>query len=234
MLETYLPFLMALFPGLFLIRYFYLKDIRKPEPIGLIVKIFIFGILSTIPVLIMEMCLMAVSSPLMHINTLIFHFIQAFIVAGFCEEYIKMIVVKKFIYNNEHFDEVMDGVVYTIVASIGFACMENIMYVISGGYSVAILRAFTAVPLHAFASGIMGYYIGKAKFSDSPQNEKLIFKKGLMIAISIHGLYNFLLFLTPNHGWLFGFMIFPLLFYSYKLLKRNINNALSEDTIMNR
>ena len=225
---------MAVIPSIYLVRYFYSKDSHKPEPVGLIIKVFFIGILSVIPVIIIEIILTAFFSN-MSSFPLTFYFIEAFIVAGCCEEYIKLMVVKKYVYNDEHFDEVMDGIVYTVVASLGFACMENIIYVMSGDTSTAIMRAFTAVPLHAFASGIMGYYIGKAKFAETPEEEEALTYKGLFIAIGIHGLYNFILFVSTDYGdGYFGFLIFPLLYFAFKTIKSHIKDAIDDDIAMGR
>jgi RsiW-degrading membrane proteinase PrsW (M82 family) len=63
----------------------------------------------------------------------------------------------------------MDGVVYGAVASLGFATLENILYVTPNGFAVAAARAFTAVPGHALLGVIMGYYVGRAKFHSNEQ-----------------------------------------------------------------
>ena len=104
-----------------------------------------------------------------------------------------------------------------------------------GDTSTAIIRAFTAVPLHAFASGIMGYYIGKAKFASTSEEEKALTYRGLFTAIVIHGLYNFILFVSVyNANGYFGFLIFPLLYLAFKTLKSHIKDAINEDIAMNR
>ena len=221
-MNNYIPFVFAIIPSIFLVRYFYLKDINKPEPMGLIVKVFIAGFICTIPIVFIEIIVDTIVQSF-NFNLIIYLFLQAFIVAGLCEETIKLMVIKIFIYNNKHFDERMDGIVYTIVASLGFACLENIMYVSEGGLSVALIRSFTAVPLHAFCSGIMGYYIGKAKFSKTNSKEYIL--EGLFYAVCIHGLYNFVLFM----GGIYSFIIIPILIISYKKLKSYINIAIKED-----
>ncbi len=134
-------------------------------------------------------------------------------------------------FKKKDFDEVMDGIVYTVVASLGFACFENVMYVMSGGVGVALTRAFTAVPLHAFCSGIMGYYIGMAKFDQA--NQKKYFRKGLFIAILTHGLYDFLLLGSPEFAKLWGetaagliaLGVFPILIFSFIYIKKLMNKT---------
>ena len=78
------------------------------------------------------------------------------------------------------------------MVSMGFACTENIMYVLEGGYETAILRAFTAVPAHATFGILMGYYMGKAKFS---KNRIKLNITGLLLATLFHGAYDFFRFI---------------------------------------
>ena len=91
--------------------------------------------------------------------------IMPFLFVALPEEFAKFLVVKKVAYDHSKFNEIMDGITYCIVASMGFAAFENINYTFQFGIGTGIMRAFTAVPAHALFSGIMGYYIGVAKFT---------------------------------------------------------------------
>jgi len=82
----------------------------------------------------------------------------------------------------------MDGVVYGATASLGFATLENILYVSGGGWSVAIGRAFSAVPAHACLGAILGYYVGQARFHPERRTSAWL---GLLAATILHGCYNF-------------------------------------------
>jgi RsiW-degrading membrane proteinase PrsW (M82 family) len=219
---------MAIAPALILVAYYYRQDRRKPEPKGLILKIFIIGILSTIPAILLELAVSTLED-LVSWWALLYYLFEAFVVAAMCEELIKLWVVRSVAYNNVHFDEVMDGIVYTIVASLGFACMENILYVMNRGWTVALLRAFTAVPMHAVCSGMMGYYIGKAKFTSEKAEESALMKKGFWTAVGIHGLYDFLLFSVPLFGIGVAFGVIPLLIVTVIALRKKIKAAISED-----
>jgi protease PrsW len=128
----------------------------------------------------------------------------------------------------------MDGIVYTIVASLGFAVVENMLYVIRTGIVVALLRAVTAVPLHALASGLMGYYLGVAKFITDKTSERKLFIKGLGLAILVHGLYNFFLFSVEFFGGWIALGIIPVLLLSGIFLQNKIKKALSSDLEMGR
>ncbi len=219
---------MAIAPALILLAYYYRQDKRKPEPKGLIFKIFLLGIISIIPAILLELALSALED-FVSWWALLYYLFEAFVVAGICEELIKLWVVTSFAYKNVHFDEVMDGVVYTIVASLGFACMENILYVMDRSWTVALLRAFTAVPMHAVCSGMMGYYIGKAKFASEKAEESALMKRGFWTAVGIHGLYDFLLFSIPLFGIVVAFGVIPLLIWAFFALRKKIKTAVSED-----
>ncbi|MBI9108569.1 MAG: PrsW family intramembrane metalloprotease [Spirochaetales bacterium] len=213
--------LCAVVPALLLVFYFYRRDSQKKEPAMLIWKIFILGFFSVIPAVIIELFLepfTALSNPLQSI------FARAFIIAALVEEGIKLTVVRLFIYKRVEFDEITDGIIYTVTAAMGFACFENILFS-TGGLSTILLRAVTAVPLHALASGIMGYYIGLSRF-----NKTGGMMKGLAIAVLIHGLYDFFLFTDT----ILGFLVIPILIISWIILKRLLDKALFLDRASGR
>lgn len=225
--------ILAIAPAIYLVRYFYKLDVQKPEPRGLIIKMFLLGVLCTIPVAFLEQAVHQLKV-LFDWWPPLYHFFMAFIVAALCEESIKLLLVKVFVYRNDYFDEVMDGIVYTVVVSLGFACLENILYVVDSNLGVALFRAFTAIPLHALCSGIMGYYVGMAKFSGSRELEKAQIRKGLWIAILIHGFYDFPLLAMPDWGGIPALGIFPLLVCSYWFLKHKMKRAMVLDRIEGR
>jgi RsiW-degrading membrane proteinase PrsW (M82 family) len=156
-------------------------------------------------------------------------FFKAFIVAGLVEEFLKLTVVRLTVYRTNAFDEVMDGIVYAVAAGLGFACMENVLYVLGRPLSVALIRAFTAVPLHALASGLMGYAVGRAKFAASAAQERSWMRRGLAVAVLVHGLYNWLLFVTPLYGPLPNLGLIPLLLVGFLVLRARVRSAIAQD-----
>ena len=152
--------------------------------------------------------------------------ISAFLSAALVEEVLKYFMVKCFVFQKPYFDEVFDGIVYAVTASLGFATLENIMYVMldENPYSVGILRALTAVPSHAFDGALLGYFLGLAKFSTSPIEQKRFIKKGLTYAILFHGFYDFFLF----SGVLF-FLVIPLLLFQFFMVRRALWQALQKN-----
>ncbi|GAA3790098.1 hypothetical protein GCM10022271_23060 [Corallibacter vietnamensis] len=154
-------------------------------------------------------------------------FIKAFFVVGFTEEFSKYIIVRFFAQPKKDFNEPFDGIVYAVMVSMGFAATENIMYVLQagqGGYQVAFLRAFTAVPAHATFAILMGYFMGKAKFSNNRIKLNLI---GLLLAILFHGAYDFFLFIDFIPGiWVGAFVSLAIgLILARKAIKRHQNNS---------
>lgn len=181
--------LLALAPCLFLLWYFYHRDKYEPEPKKNIVKIFLLGALMVIPAGLLEIGIGAGVDAI--VGGIAHAFIMSFFVIAPIEELLKYFAVKQWIYRSLEFDEVMDGIVYTVAASLGFATVENLLYVFQHGIQVAIARAFLAVPGHAFFGALMGYYIGRAKFNKEKEGSLLF--KGILLAVFFHGLYDFLL-----------------------------------------
>ena len=93
-------------------------------------------------------------------------------------------------YPKKDFNEPFDGIVYSVMISMGFATTENILYVMKGGLEVALLRMITSVPAHASFAVLMGYFVGLSKFRG---NQRLLRLYGLASATGFHGAYNFCL-----------------------------------------
>ena len=180
-------------PTVFLLLFVYLRDKYEHEPLGLIGVTFVLGAIGVLPAAFLELLLEGFF-PVPAI-------VQAFLYVAVVEELTKFGAVKIKAYRSFHFNEVMDGIVYAVAASLGFATVENIIYVLRSGLAVAILRAILSVPDHAVWGGIMGFYLGLAKrdekASGSGQNQII---KGLAIVILLHGLYDSLAFLESLGG----------------------------------
>lgn len=229
-----LSLFMALAPAFFLLWYFNRMDKAKPEPKGMIIKIFLWGIFIIIPAIIIELIIDNFYSTIFGNVSLLYIASKSFIVAGVIEEGLKLWVVLQFAYKNVNFDEAMDGIIYAIVASMGFAAFENVIYVMGHGLEIAIIRAFTSLPLHAIATGIMGYYIGQAKFVGDSRIELQLILRGFFIAVIIHGSYNFLIFGGEVFGFLPALLNIPLLIGCFIYLRKLIKSAISDDELAGR
>lgn len=226
--STLFSFLMAVVPAFFLVWHYYRQTKNKAEDRALVIKVFLIGVLSIVPICTLEIIVSKLNQ-YYNWSRFYYSFFDAFIVAGLCEEYMKLAIIKIFVYNNPRFRKIIDGIIYTIIASLGFACIENIMYVIPNTWETGVVRGITAVPLHAVASGTMGYYIGLAKFSLDKKEESRLINIGLWQAIMIHGLYNLLILISPLFGALYAAFIIPLLIYVYFKLKAKIHLAAELD-----
>lgn len=184
--------LSALAPVAAVIVYIYVKDKYEKESKRYLTLAFVLGgvvsiIITTILYLFFDLFL-----PLPDDYSILQQFVKAFFVVGFIEEFSKYLMVRGFLQPRTVFNEPYDGIIYAVMVSMGFAAVENIMYVLQGGIDVAFLRAFTAIPAHATFGIIMGYYMGKAKFSKNKFKWNLI---GLFTAVLFHGAYDFFLFI---------------------------------------
>ena len=141
----------------------------------------------------------------------------------------KFAAVRAKAYDSPSFNEPMDGIVYGVTASLGFATVENIFYVMGfGAISTAIARALLSVPSHAAYGGIMGYYLGIAKPFGTEQNkkkERQLIITGLAIAIILHGIFDAIAFTTPGITGLIGLLTVALI--SWLILTRLIKKAIS-------
>ena len=185
---------LAVAPGLAICIYIFWKDKFDPEPKRLLIWAFFLGVLSTIPAIIFEG---AVSR--MHLNfesSVVRTAVHAFAGVAFIEELVKFLVVYKFLYPKKDFDEPFDGITYAVMASMGFATLENVGYVVNYGVETGIMRMFTAVPAHAAFGVIMGYFMGLAKFDEERANSLLM--AALMAPALLHGAYDFPLLLEPG------------------------------------
>lgn len=185
-------FITAITPGLALALIFYLVDRHNREPINMLLKVFIYGAVFVIPTVFIENFLLFfnIFSGLPGI------FYMAFIVAGLTEEYMKRKVVLKHVYFNPVFDEKLDGIVYCVMSALGFATVENIMYVVfrfSDVESAGYYRAIVSVPAHMLFAVTMGYYLSLAKFSSSPEEYRYYYKKSLWVPVVLHGIFDFIL-----------------------------------------
>ncbi len=219
---TILTILVATLPVAALLWYFWHRDKGEKEPMKLMQKVFLWGILVIVPVVIVEIFLGEVAYMLGIEFNMVYLALMPFLVVALPEELGKLWVVKRKAYDHNKFNEIMDGITYCILASMGFAVFENIMYTFQYGIETGILRAFTAVPAHALFSGIMGYYIGHAKFTKGKKKIKNLFWKGLAAGVFFHGLYDFLLMSGIP---LLILLVIPLLIYMWWILNRAIKQA---------
>jgi RsiW-degrading membrane proteinase PrsW (M82 family) len=175
-------------PIIIVALYVYIRDKYEKEPIGTLIKALLSGVIIIFPIVIIEEFLLQYKPPDNSFSTALY---TGFVVAGLTEEGFKFAVFFIFFWNSRDFNERFDGIVYAVFISLGFAAVENIIYVYRGGYDVGMLRALTAVPAHALFGTVMGFHLGNAKFYIS--NRWIHLLKAFLMPVWWHGLYDFLI-----------------------------------------
>ncbi|GGW70427.1 RsiW-degrading membrane proteinase PrsW (M82 family) [Winogradskyella epiphytica] len=214
----------AIAPVLAILIYIYVQDKYEKEPKRLLISSFLFGGIISIFIVFALYFFTGRLIPVTDPFSIWQQFIQAFIVVALAEEFSKYVIVKYYAQPKKEFNEPYDGIIYAVMVSMGFACTENIMYVLDGGYEIAILRAFTAVPAHATFGILMGYFMGKAKFS---KNRTFLNLTGLFFAVLFHGAYDFFLFIHFVPGISIGAFVSLAIaiILSRKAIKAHQNNS---------
>jgi len=215
-----LAVLLGFVSGLFWLWIFVRQDKYEPEPKRWITLIFFLGMLSIIPAIILETIFELFFGPLSTADV-VGSFIAQFFGIGPIEEFCKFLVVL-FIYWNREFDEPMDGIVYSTSAALGFATVENILYMTQTGttggvISLFFLRFFLSTLAHIFFSAMWGYKLGMRKMKI---HKSIIF--GLLLAAFLHGLYNFIL----THIIYLGILIIPLMIVMWLMMRSRVKHAL--------
>ena len=186
----------AVAPGIAICVYFFYRDIYNKEPKLNLVLSFLLGAIAILPAIELERFL---SKGLID-GTIRSVAIFSFLVVGLSEEVCKLAGLRFYAYNKKSFDEPFDGIVYSMMVSMGFATVENIMYVVKfesimgNGLQVSIQRMFLSIPAHATFAVVMGHFIGRAKFE--PGKSVVLSLLGLLSATFVHGAYDFFLFVN--------------------------------------
>lgn len=224
-------------PVMIFLYLIYRKDQNK-EPRRLLLKCFIGGFIVAALAISIELSLGLIGNQM---DDGIFHAAyMAFIVAAFTEECLKWMIVRWIVWRSPHYNEHYDGIIYAVFVSLGFALVENLLYVFDGGLQVALLRAVLAVPGHGLFAVMMGYHLSLARFGKPEEKKRRLFL-GLFFPVMFHGLYDFALMYMneteENNSWiilglmvLFTFVIIRIWIVSIK----NIKSHLKTDIELNQ
>jgi len=185
--------LVAIVPALFLLRYIYKQDAIEHEPLGLIIKLLIQGVLAGLGAILLEKIGGFILPAFAEEGTATYTIFFAFLVVAAAEEGMKLVLMKRTTWKDPNFNFRFDGIVYSASVSLGFAAFENIGYVFSYGLSVAGPRALFAIPAHLGFSIFMGYFYGRAKLCDNIGDEvrkKRNMTAAYVSAVFLHGFYD--------------------------------------------
>lgn len=225
------PFLLlaALVPAAFLMVQVYRLDRIEKEPAGLLLKLALFGALSGLAAGAIEGALTRVLDVTLG-GGMLRLVLENFLAVALVEEACKRWVVLKFAWRHPAFDYRFDAVVYCVFSALGFAALENILYVAEYGFAVAVSRALLSVPGHCFFAVYMGIYLGQAKMAERAMQRYYIelpdetpgqyLRASLLVPTLLHGFWDFSLSVG---GWLMTvlFYLFVLAFFidAYRKLR---------------
>lgn len=223
----------ALLPIIVLSYYIYQKDKMSPEPLGQLMKAFALGLMSVPLSLLLSVPFGMLGFYPPEIATVLDAVKSAFFGAAIPEELAKLFVLWLLLRKNRHFDEHVDGIVYAVFVSLGFAALENIFYLYSNYeeyLSVGISRALFAVPGHFCFGVLMGYYYSLVKFYPkvSQKNRLLV----ILAPVIAHGVYDSILFVTSVTPAISGILVIAFLVFCHKMWKygsRRIAEHLERD-----
>lgn len=196
-------------PGIALLSYFYLKDQYDNEPVHMVLRSFFLGVVLVFPIMFIQYVLEKE-------NVGGGSFFVSFLSSGFLEESLKWFILMISVYPHAHFDEHYDGIVYGASVSLGFATLENILYLIGHGVEHAFVRALLPVSCHALIGVIMGFYLGKARFSADKARVKWL-TLSLVVPSLLHGSYDFIL--TALSNWIYYMLPFMVFLWWFGLRK---------------
>lgn len=202
----------AVAPGFALLWWFYNKDYLEPEPLSLVFAAFFRGMLFVFPAGLTEKMIEGLLSfsPLL----------SAILGVALVEEYFKWIALRRYIVSPEC-DECYDGIVYGTSVALGFATLENLLYVVGSinPWAIAGWRALLSVPLHALCGLSMGYEAARQKMTTAGPFRVI---RIILLPTMAHGIYNFFL-LTETLGGVMGAMLLVLIMWimAFRMIRRS-------------
>ncbi|MEE3486513.1 MAG: PrsW family glutamic-type intramembrane protease [Bulleidia sp.] len=214
----------AVIPAIFLMRYIWKNDTVEKEPGSLLWACVLRGCLATALAFVLELLVDNLILPNTGIQTDMTYSIINATCVGLIEEFSKYFFLKRRTWQDPNFNYRYDGIVYAVFVSLGFAALENILYVFSYGLSVALSRALLAVPAHMGFAVFMGAFYGRAKMCDvrgDPAGRKINLLAGYLVAVSLHAFYDATAMINTEKSTIY-FIIFVVLMYIlvYNVVKR--------------
>lgn len=176
-------------PIILILGYIYVRDTTEREPLRLIFKCFLGGLLAFSASLALELLFQFLIP--FETTSLLLRSVEMFFGVALVEEGTKLLVLLWLAYRSDEFNEPFDGIVYAVAVSLGLAAIENAFYSFEHGIVTAWVRMFTAVPLHAMCAILMGFYLGQAKFEHDRKKARSLILLGLTAATIAHGSYDY-------------------------------------------
>ena len=185
--------LITIAPSILILLYFFLSDKFK-EPKGTVFLVFFLGILICLPAGILNSF---IYENLNNNTETVEKLLGSFLGPAWTEELLKLFILYAIVLKRKEFNEPMDGIVYGVAISLGFATYENYDYVYRLALewkeyditplNVAIWRSYSAVPMHGLNGCLMGFYLGKYVFT----GDKKFLNYSFFVPFFMHGIYNY-------------------------------------------
>lgn len=185
--------ILAITPVMCFLSWIYKRDKYDKEPLIKLFKYFVLGIIVSLISIFSERFLIKFDI----YQDIISDLYISFIVAAFTEEVLKAIILIPTLAKEKDFNEKLDGIVYSVSLSLGFATVENIIYLmkenLESSIELGLTRGLISIPAHIMFAITMGYYISKFKFEKNKDKKIKYLIKSIMIPILLHGIFDFIL-----------------------------------------
>ncbi len=226
-------FIVSLAPAAVWLWWIRRQDVYEPEPIHLMLKACLLGMAAAVPAVLLERLLTGLTftggADFLYVpdaTDLYESSLYCFLIVAPIEEYLKYKVIRSTIYHSDEFNEPMDGIVYMTSAAIGFSALENALYMRGFGAWVLVVRMLLSTFLHVACSGIIGLYLGISRFH--PKDASRLMTRGFIIAILLHGTYDFLVKYQAGAAFLSLFVLLTGLYWARGKFFGAIHDALQE------
>ncbi len=228
----------ASLPALFILLYVYKKDRTEPEPGSLLFHLVLLGFLAAVIAIIAEFIGELFLSFFEFPTVTDRNFWDYFFVVALSEEFFKYILMRKRTWKEIFFNCSFDGVVYAVFISLGFAILENFLYVFDGGIVTALIRAVTAIPGHASFGVFMGifYAMARKEKNDGNNGKSAVFEVlAVVVPIMIHGFYDFATTLEGAGIFiLFIAVLFAVAFFLIRIMSKADSNIINPEQFATR
>lgn len=205
----------ALLPALILLIAVYRRDRVESEPVGLLIKLIVMGVIAALISIGLESAGETLLDLRLSPGTDVYNIITAFLVVALAEEGSKYFLMRLTTWKHPAFNYRFDGIVYAVFVSLGFAAFENVGYVFSYGLETAVMRALLSIPGHMSFAVFMGYFYGRAKYHHNRGHKLRRFIASVMALLSavlFHGTYDACLMLGTDEATAF-FLVFVALMF---------------------
>lgn len=184
--------ILAILPVVLFMGWICFRDKYEKEPPLKLIEYFLLGVLVSIPAIFLELYFSSINI----FSGVVESIYISFFVAAFTEEGLKSIILILILLRDKEFNEKLDGIIYSVFLSLGFATVENIIYLMRErldlSFELGITRGLISIPSHIMFAITMGYYISKYRFSGDGEKKKYLIY-AIIIPILLHGVFDFIL-----------------------------------------